>query len=144
MQSGQQAPPEDPNAAYQEIGAQMGGNALTIRVHKEANKVEQLEDAAGDGGECGCTAENFGKPRRSQQKSENYGVTPGVDKNTPFSFKMGGCGQAAQNNVTMVPPTCTSPDGMQYTELSDPDRDVFILRIGKKSEGANKKLVGFN
>lgn len=138
VQSGQQPVPEDPNASYQEIGAEMGGNALTIRVHKDANKIEQMDDTGGDvaDGECCCTVQNFGKKKKQEQ---NYNLQPGVDKNAPFSFKMGGCGQAAQNNVTVVPPTCTAADGMQYTELSDPDRDVFILRIGKKSEGANKK-----
>lgn len=130
---------EDPRAAYQEIGATMGGNALTIRVHKDSNKIEQLDDVGGDvGGDggCGCTIENFGKKKTEPQ---SYNIQPGVDKNVPFSFKMGGCGAAAKNNVTVVPPTCTAPDGMQYTELSDPDKDVFILRIGKKSEGVNKK-----
>lgn len=143
VQSGVEAAqfqPEDPNACYQEIGAQMGGNALTIRVHKDANKIEQLDDTGGnvtDDGECGCTIENFGKKKKKEMQS--YNMQPGVDKNVPFSFKMGGCGEAAKNNVTVVPPTCTAADGMQYTELSDPDRDVFILRIGKKSEGVNKK-----
>lgn len=138
VQSGQEVVPEDPNACYQEIGAQMGGNALTIRVHKDSNKIEQVDDTGGDvaDGECGCTVASFGKSKKAQQ---NYNLQPGVDKNVPFSFKMGGCGEAAKNNVTVVPPTCTAADGMQYTELSDPDRDVFILRIGKKSEGANKK-----
>lgn len=138
VQSGPEGKPEDPNASYQEIGAQMGGNALTIRVHKDSNKVEQVDDKGGDvaDGECGCTVGNLGKKKKTEQ---NYNLAPGVDKNTPFNFKMGGCGQAAKNNVTVVPPTCTAADGMQYTELSDPDRDVFILRIGKKSEGVNKK-----
>lgn len=33
---------QDPPGNYQEIGASMGGNALTIRVHKDRNKVEQV------------------------------------------------------------------------------------------------------
>lgn len=143
VQSGQEAAqrPEDPNACYQEIGAQMGGNALTIRVHKDSNKIEQVDDTGGnvtDDGECGCTVANFGK-KKGKQEIQSYNMQPGADRNAPFSFKMGGCGEAAKNNVTVVPPSCTAADGMQYTELSDPDRDVFILRIGKKSEGANKK-----
>lgn len=140
---GQQQQPavqEDPNACYQEIGAKMGGNALTIRVHKDSNKIEQINDGNGaDDADCSCTIDNFGKKKQSGGEVQSYNMQPGVEKDVPFQFKMGGCGAAAKTNVTVVPPTCTAPDGMQYTELSDPDREVFVLRIGKKSEGANKK-----
>ncbi|KAF2893375.1 hypothetical protein ILUMI_12769 [Ignelater luminosus] len=148
---------------YQEIGAQMGGNALTIRVHKDKNRLEQLDSGADvdDDTLCTCTPGNIGaskkKPKINNNRmpggaggcscstnEQNLVMRPpcadaGGASNQPFSFKMGGCGTAAQNNVTVVPPTCTAPDGTQYTELSDPNKDVFILRIGKKSEGADKK-----
>lgn len=32
-----------PDGNYQEIGASMGGNSLTIRVHKDKNQVEQMD-----------------------------------------------------------------------------------------------------
>lgn len=63
----------------------------------------------------------------------------GAQQQPPFSFKMSGCGRATDNNVVVVPPCSTAPDGTKYTEISDPNRDVFILRIGKKSEGNDKK-----
>lgn len=127
------APPaEDPNAAYQEIGAQMGNNALTIRVHKDSNRAERVDQQKIDDG-CTCI-------QQPGMDVHSYSLQPplntGGDGRSPFNLKMGGNGNG---NVTVVPPVCTSPDGTQYTELSDPDRDVFILRIGKKSEGADRK-----
>lgn len=141
---------EDLAGCYQEIGASMGGNALTIRVHKEKNKVEQVDDFDDDN-TCSCSPGGVGKrdvQRASrggscQMQDQNLvmrpGCTDGGVANNPFTFKMGGCGMAGNNNVTVVPPVCTAADGTQYTELSDPNRDVFILRIGKKSEGMDKK-----
>lgn len=67
------------------------------------------------------------------------GVPTGGQQQPPFSFKMSGCGRATDNNVVVVPPCSTAPDGTKYTEISDPNKDVFILRIGKKSEGTEKK-----
>lgn len=37
-----QSAPVDPPGNYQEIGASMGGNALTIRVHRDKAKIEQV------------------------------------------------------------------------------------------------------
>lgn len=48
---GQVAPTPDGN--YQEIGASMGGNSLTIRVHKDKGKAEQVDPNAPD--DCTCT-----------------------------------------------------------------------------------------
>ncbi|KAK5642727.1 hypothetical protein RI129_008894 [Pyrocoelia pectoralis] len=137
-----------PPGCYQEIGASMGANALTIRVHKD----KKLELTDRDDDSCTCS-NSYQTSRNDQSRAHgggsccnqeqkvamrpgyNYGGNP----NTPFSFKLGGCGTDGQNNVTVVPPVCTTADGTQYTEISDPDRDVFILRIGKKSEGTNGK-----
>lgn len=134
-------PMEDPANAYEEIGAQMGGNALTIRVHKDKNHIEQIENneqIANDG--CPCSIGNVGG--KAPVESRNYNINPGLNmgggQQTPFALKMGGQG-CGNNNVTVVPPVCTAPDGTQYTELSDPDKDVFILRIGKKNEGTDRK-----
>mgnify|MGYP005985911079 FL=1 len=69
-------------------------------------------------------------------------MRPGVqqgDKNLPFSFKMGGAGCAPDNNVVVNPPVCTRPDGTKFTEITDPNKEMFVLRIGKKSEGVQKK-----
>ncbi|XP_017773652.1 PREDICTED: uncharacterized protein LOC108560559 [Nicrophorus vespilloides] len=108
-------PPDDPEADYQEIGACMGGNSLTIRVHKEKKQIS----------ECACSDDDDA-PR------------PPAAPQPPFNFKVNGCPQAA-TNVSITPPTCTAKDGTKITEISDPDKEVFILRIGKKSEGNNKK-----
>jgi hypothetical protein len=40
---GSPSAPPDPPGNYQEIGATMGGNALTIRVHRDKNRIEQVE-----------------------------------------------------------------------------------------------------
>ncbi|GJQ88032.1 hypothetical protein Trydic_g12956 [Trypoxylus dichotomus] len=145
-------PTRSPSGAYQEIGAQMGGNALTIRVHKDKAKIEEYAETVSSDDGCCCTVENFGKKKKPRRTSDDYctpcppnqqqqlAMRPGVpDSNAPFSFKMGGCGQAANNNVIVNPPTCTANDGTVFTEISDPNKDVFILRIGKKSEGVDKK-----
>lgn len=64
-------PPPDGPGNYQEIGAQMGPNALTIRVRKDGAKIEKIEDgkgAAGADGKCACTIENFGQPKPKQNR----------------------------------------------------------------------------
>lgn len=71
-------PPPDVPGNYQEIGAQMGPNALTIRVHKDSCKIERIDNNGqngvgnnngGDGGNCCCTIENFGmKQKRTQNR----------------------------------------------------------------------------
>lgn len=127
---------------FQEIGATMGGNCLTIRVHKDTSKIEQLSTASS----CACKTSKLSgsiNTTSGSPTSTNIVMRPGCNEsnvtNAPFSFKMGGCGLPSSNNVTVVPPVCTSPDGTQYTELSDPERDMFILKIGKKSDKPDKK-----
>lgn len=141
-----QQPMDNPAACYQEIGASMGGNALTIRVHKNGNKVEKTGGDSMDPNEdyCCCSDGNANQQQPQQNGGScpidprSYNLNTGGGNTSPFSLKMGGNGNA-NNNVTIVPPVCTAPDGTQYTEISNPDKDVFILRIGKKSEGADKK-----
>lgn len=139
----------------------MGGNALTIRVHKDKGRVEDLTDTTyseSDDRSCCCTVENFGKkkkkkpqqqqpqypscakPAQQQQQQQQLAMRPGVpDPNNPFSFRMGNSGQAPNSNVVVNPPTCVNKDGTCFTEISDPNKDIFVLRIGKKSEGVDKK-----
>lgn len=141
--------PDDPNACYQEIGACMGGNALTIRVHKDKN-AEMIEGSEG----CYCNQGDAPQTMMNGQQGgqlgpQEFAMRPGPDNKTPISFKLtsnnAGCapltggGGGVPGNVTVNSPVCTAPDGTQYTEISDPNRDVFILRIGKKHEGADKK-----
>lgn len=65
------APPPDVPGNYQEIGAKMGPNALTIRVHKNMCKIEKVDDTTTDkddaNGNCACTIENFGKKQKPTQ-----------------------------------------------------------------------------
>lgn len=144
-----QQPMDNPAACYQEIGASMGGNALTIRVHKNGNRVEKSGGTGGtDSNEDYCCCADDGNGNSNQHPQQNgggcavdpqsYNIGQSGGGNNPFSLRMGGNANAS-NNVTIVPPVCTAPDGTQYTEISNPDKDVFILRIGKKSEGADKK-----
>ncbi|XP_050305122.1 uncharacterized protein LOC126742510 [Anthonomus grandis grandis] len=134
-------PPQAPDGNYQEIGASMGGNSLTIRVHKEKGKLEQYDPNNDDctcGGETGAIV-----PAGSKSNQQAFSMRPGVAPNSPFSFRMGQGGDApyggAGNNVIVNPPVCTAADGTQFTEFSDPNKETFILRIGKKSEGVDKK-----
>nr|CAH7754756.1 unnamed protein product [Callosobruchus chinensis] len=65
---------------------------------------------------------------------------PQGNNNMPFAFRMDDSGDGGgAGNVTVNPPVCTAPDGTQLTEFSDPNKERFILRIGKKSEGTDKK-----
>lgn len=50
-----QAGAPTPDGNYQEIGASMGGNSLTIRVHKDKGKAEQVDPNAPDDCTCGGT-----------------------------------------------------------------------------------------
>lgn len=61
-------------------------------------------------------------------------MLPGDDPANPFSFKVSGCGAKANQNISVVPPVSLRPDGMRVTEISDPHKDVFTLRIGQKDE----------
>ncbi|XP_044253318.1 uncharacterized protein LOC123004224 [Tribolium madens] len=143
-------PASDPPGNYQEIGASMGGNALTIRVHKDKNRIEQVDSVVGSEGSCCCSPSNVGAKKQKQTVSSQsnagppqcFDVRPGVqqgEKNLPFSFKMSGTGASPNNNVIINPPVCTKPDGTKFTEITDPNKEMFVLRIGKKSEGVQKK-----
>lgn len=134
----------EPEGNYQEIGASMGGNTLTIRVHKDKNKVEQIDpnsppsESSSEGG-CQCSPGKMGKKGRRQGQSFN--MRPGVQQGreeVPFAFKMGKTGNP-DGNVVVNPPVATAPDGTKFTEFSDPNKELFILRVGKKSEGADRK-----
>lgn len=167
QQKQQGMPPAAPPGNYQEIGATLGTNKLTIRVHKNT-KVEPVEgnpaeikknptktDNKVTGREsCTCcpgaTAERQRQKQAGQQptqlQTQAYNMGMGIpqgDSRIPFSFKMGcmgqGAGGATGKNVVVQPPTTIAADGTQFTEISDPDKDLFILRIGKKSEGIDKK-----
>lgn len=66
-------------------------------------------------------------------------MRPGASPNSPFSFRMGQCGTDAPgaggtdgNNVVINPPVYTAPDGTQFTEFSDPNKETFILRLTLK------------
>lgn len=63
-------------------------------------------------------------------------MRPGASPNSPFSFRMGQCDNAAPgangNNVVINPPVYTAPDGTQFTEFSDPNKETFILRLARK------------
>nr|CAH7754758.1 unnamed protein product [Callosobruchus chinensis] len=91
--------PEPPKGNYQEIGASMGGNSLTIRVHKDKNKVEQVDPNApmtltepDDG--CSCV---MGRPGKKKKHEQVIHMQPGVQQVPPMrkrskrnSYK-GGC-----------------------------------------------------
>lgn len=137
-----QGPDAELEGNYQEIGASMGNNSLTIRVHKDKNKIDTVDEdgnAVEDSSTtCPC------KPGKIGKKGDGgtaVAMRPGVQQgndNHPFSFRMGKCGNG-EGNVVVNPPTSLAPDGTQFTEFSDPNKERFILRIGKKSEGVNKK-----
>lgn len=61
-------------SCYQEIGAEMGGNALTIRVHKDRNKIEEYD---GDDDDCGCYCLPGGGKLK---KKSNYTAPAGQGK----------------------------------------------------------------
>ncbi|KAF5294151.1 hypothetical protein FQA39_LY13522 [Lamprigera yunnana] len=170
-------------SCFQEFGASLGPNSLTIRVHKK-KKCEPVpcEPVPCDES-CTCIPSCCQFTQQSCPRACGGGccpqeqcmvMRPGCEddrtSNVPFSFKLGGCALGCcgtgccgtgccgtqccgtqccatpccgtgccQNNVTVCPPICTTCDGTQYTELSDPKKDVFILRIGKKSEGCCEK-----
>ncbi|XP_065161051.1 uncharacterized protein [Atheta coriaria] len=142
--------PPPPDCEYQEFGAEMGGNSLIIRVHKDNARVDQLKDES-------CCCEPGGKPKPAvYQVSQSSpctcsnqaagaatrkgGVCPDCcpDNKTPFTFKMGGTTQA-DNQISVFSPTKNDPSDNKLGTLADPTKEVFILRIGKKNESASKK-----
>ncbi|CAH1990055.1 unnamed protein product [Acanthoscelides obtectus] len=83
-----QEEPEPPKGNYQEIGASMGGNSLTIRVHKDKNKVEQVDPNAqmsmtvnepDDG--CSCV---MGRPGKKKKQEQVIHMQPGVQQVGPI------------------------------------------------------------
>lgn len=62
------------------------------------------------------------------------------DNPNPFTFRVSGCGNTSKHNVTIVPPTNTKAvEGTPVPPTTDVNKDVFVLRIGRKVEGAEKK-----
>ncbi|CAG9763279.1 unnamed protein product [Ceutorhynchus assimilis] len=137
---GTTGPPGIPEGNYQEIGASMGGNSLTIRVHKDQGKAEQFDPNTGELCICGPEGTEGGAG-----KNQAFSLRPAGAPDTPFSFKIGDHQQPGPmmrntgGGVVVNPPVYTAPDGTQITEFSDPNKETFILRIGKKSEGVDKK-----
>lgn len=160
--TGPTGPSPPPPGNYQEIGATLGTNTLTIRVHKN-KQIEPVptendpNSPSNDNNSCVCCpgAAAERKKRSENQKAQppqiptqayNMGLgLPQGDARVPFALKMGCAGQGAGaggiggKNVTVHPPVSVAADGTQFTEISDPNKDLFILRIGKKSEGVDKK-----
>ncbi|KAF5301774.1 hypothetical protein FQR65_LT08757 [Abscondita terminalis] len=129
---------------YHEIGASMGGNSLTIRVHKD----KKCDEVCAEEESCGCGSIS-GKSRCAagggcQPREQSLAMRPGCDCTTsdgtssPFALKLGNV-PYGNNNCSVVPPVCTTSEGTQFCEVDDPCKDVFILRIGKKSEGCERK-----
>lgn len=64
-------------------------------------------------------------------------MRPGTNPSSPFSFRMGQWGDTpggagpGGNNVVVNPPVSVAPDGTQFTEFSDPNKETFILRYYK-------------
>lgn len=162
------SPPPADNSCYQEIGAEMNGNALTIRVHKNkgfsvkridemGKEVPMIGDCPCDSSSpkgipaCGCsggpTVQSYPDPcacmtgcgRPSPCINQAVVMRQGDDPSNPFTFKVSGCGTQANRNVTVVPPISTKPGDVVPANITDYNKDVFVLRIGKKSEGTDKK-----
>lgn len=130
---------------YQEIGAEMNGNAIKLRIPKGKGKIKRLD--ADDPSEDGYSQSYPSLPSsnhhgcccsHTMRGKQMLTLRPADDPKNPFGFKVSGCPNGA-NNITVIPPTNTRPDGMQVTEISDPNKDIFVLRIGKKSEGNDQK-----
>lgn len=72
-------------------------------------------------------------------------MSPGIEQqgeHLPFAFKMGSTGtKGAGNQVVVNPPVSIGSDGAQVAEFSDPNKELFVLRIGKKSEGVRNLFV---
>lgn len=146
----------------------MNGNALTIRVHKNkgfsvkrideaGREVPMLSDCPCDQPMskalpgCGCsggtTVQAYpdpcscmgGKCTPSPCVNQSVTMRQGDDPTNPFTFKVSGCGTQANRNVTIVPPTSNKQSDAVPSSITDYNKDVFVLRIGKKSEGTEKK-----
>lgn len=158
-------PPD--KSCYQEIGAEMNGNALTIRVHKNkgfsvkridenGQEVPLLSDCPCDSPKskalpgCGCSSgavvQSYPDPcscfaAPAPCVNQAFSMRQADDPTNPFTFKVSGCGTQANRNVTIVPPCSTRTPGENGPPplITDINKDVFVLRIGKKSEGTDKK-----
>lgn len=149
--------PNPPTDLYQ---MDMGlGGSLCCRVHEESPPagpvpcpVNYMSPPTLDG-KCPFSCVSGGNSTRNQLKSSslqtNFGggppcqrpkqpqiveMRPGLTEDTPFTLSVGN-GAIDQNQLCVSPPTYIANDGTKYTELSDPKKQVFVMRIGKKYEG---------
>ncbi|KAF5286643.1 hypothetical protein FQA39_LY16217 [Lamprigera yunnana] len=113
---------EEGDARYREIGCCMGGSVVTLRVHKQ--KKEEQNCFCNEPTPCGVSDD-----------------IPKNEKRSPFSIKVAGCGLGAQKNVEITPPVYDTDNGNrpELSNLVDPNRDVYILRINKKKVQVDNK-----
>ncbi|KAF5284037.1 hypothetical protein FQR65_LT13619, partial [Abscondita terminalis] len=119
---------------FNEIGATMGKNIITLRVNRERGVEKMYEQSENDDDDTSYKCSQVCRPK-------GFIPPPPVPRDEqPFSFKLGGCGMNAGGKVRVLPPVYNAPDGTQITEISDPKRDQFILRVSKRVASMKKNL----
>ncbi|XP_049885512.1 uncharacterized protein LOC126380274 [Pectinophora gossypiella] len=145
-------PSKKPKKPYEEIGAMFNGNEIKIRVPKSTSKPPKLTPSQMKlQQECTCEDER-------SVCSEDCGITRGADTGNSLDFQIpddlceGLSNRTALNselvyckkeghdtlcNICNVTPK-DAPRGVQAQKLLHPDKDVFILKIGKQTDEPNR------
>ncbi|XP_059048307.1 uncharacterized protein LOC131843648 isoform X2 [Achroia grisella] len=135
--------PEEARKRYDEIFTKINANELKIRVPK-SNRVERMGkyDKIQELCSCESTPYNAGEqiqfemPPDLCKRDKTHNT---YSSNLKYTYR--GCDNTCGNKdnkiINVTPTTCTVPVEME--KVIHPQKDVFILKIGKKLETKDKK-----
>ncbi|KAL0902528.1 hypothetical protein ABMA27_000377 [Loxostege sticticalis] len=142
-----------PRKPYEEIGAIFNGNEVKIRVPKSTSKPPKLtpsqlklqQQCTCDDGEsvcsetCGMPGEHGG-PANQLHLQIPDDLCESLTNRTCMNSELIYSKNEAHNtlcNVCNVTPN-DAPKGVQAQKVLHPDKDVFILKIGKQTDEPNR------
>ncbi|XP_031769530.2 uncharacterized protein LOC116413603 [Galleria mellonella] len=135
--------PEGPSRKYDEIFTKVNANELKIRVPK-SNRIERMGkyDKIQELCSCESTPYNTGEqiqfelPRDLCSRDKTHNT---YSSNLKYSYRSCDktCGNKDNKIINVTPTNCAVPVEME--KIIHPQKDVFILKIGKKLETQDKK-----
>ncbi|XP_028165352.1 uncharacterized protein LOC114356397, partial [Ostrinia furnacalis] len=143
-----------PRKPYEEIGAIFNGNEVKIRVPKSTSKPPKLtpsqlklqqqctcDDGASVCSEtCGLPGEEDGGPANQLHLQIPDDICEALTNRTALNSELTYSKNEAHEtlcNVCNVTPN-DAPKGVQAQKVLHPDKDVFILKIGKQTDEPNR------
>ncbi|XP_053624664.1 uncharacterized protein LOC128683261 [Plodia interpunctella] len=151
---GQTDKPKKPRRPYEEIGAFFNGNAVKIRVPKSTSKPPKLtpsqmklqqqctcdDDESVCSESCGLSEGGGGAGNKLNFQIPDdlcEGLTNRNALNSELTYSKGKEEHENMCNICNVTPS-NAPKGVKAQKVLHPDKDVFVLKIGKQTDEPNR------